>query len=270
MIDQTLLQALSQAYTQKAWTQVQPLLSQAILQLAQSALCMDSALESQAQAIYQIGAFSAVASKDQAAFDRFMNLLFPAYFDPSKKTALEGEAHVLLGLYLLSLLVRNQIAEFHVTLEQINAAPGIDASNAYIQFPVQLQQCLVEGTYHRVVLARQQVPSPDYAWFIDALMDTIRYSKLHISDYTFRNELANCLEKSFKTIELSSAARLLLLTPEQAPQLAKFAEQRGWHVQNGSTIIFPSTKAQTTDLPTCTRSLIIQSMSYARELEEII
>jgi 26S proteasome regulatory subunit N12 len=108
-----------------------------------------------------------------------MNLLFPVFFDPSRKNVLESDAHVLLGLYLLSLLVRNQLAEFHVTLEQINVAPGIDGSNAYIQFPVQLQQCLVEGTYHRVVLARQQVPSPDYAWFIDALMDTIRYEAFY-------------------------------------------------------------------------------------------
>jgi hypothetical protein len=63
---------------------------------------------------------------------------------------------------------------------------------------------------------------------------------------------------------------LLLLTPEQAPQLAKFAEQRGWTLQDGTTIIFPNAKTQVTDLPTFTRSLIIQSMSYARELEEII
>lgn len=174
MIDQTLMNNLTQAYTQKVWAQVQPLLSQALLQLAQSALSMDSTIEAQAQIIYQIGAFTAVASKDQAAFDRFMSLLFPVFFEPSRKAVLESEAHVLLGLYLLSLLVRNQLAEFHVTLERINAAPGIDGSNSYIQFPVQLQQCLVEGTYHRVVLARQQVPSPDYAWFIDALMDTIR------------------------------------------------------------------------------------------------
>jgi hypothetical protein len=39
------------------------------------------------------------------------------------------------------------------------------------------------------------------------------------------NELAGCLEKSFKSIDMASAARLLLLTPEQASSLAKFAEQ---------------------------------------------
>lgn len=41
----------------------------------------------------------------------------------------------------------------------------------------------------------------------------------------FRNELASCLEKSFETIDLVSAAKLLLLAPEQIPQLVSFANQ---------------------------------------------
>lgn len=204
---------LQSNYTSKNWAECQKLLTQAMIQLATAQL--DRQVQSQAQVVYEIGAFTSVAVKDQAAFERYIALLFPLYFDQTKalESAKNANAYVLLGLYLLSLLVRNQIAEFHVLLERINSAPGIDINNVYIQFPIQLQQCLVEGTYHRVVLARQQVPSPDYAWFIDALVDTIR------------NDLASCIEKSFHSIDMTSAARLLLLTPEQVPQLTKFAEQ---------------------------------------------
>lgn len=199
---------LEQAFAQKNWPQVQSLLSQALVNVRFNEIAS-------AQSVYEMGAFAAVALKDQSAFDRYMSLLFPMYFDERKTNVKDAgtSVNVLLGLYLLSLLVRNHVADFHVTLERINIATALDINNVYIQFAVQLQQCLIEGTYHRVVLARQQVPSPEYAWFIDGLMDTIR------------NELAACIEKSFQTIDMASAAKLLLLTPEQIPQLSRFAEQ---------------------------------------------
>lgn len=77
------------------------------------------------------------------------------------------------------------------------------------------------------------------------------------------------MEKSFTTIDMPSAARLLLLSQEQVPQLVQFAQQRGWNVQD-STIVFADPSATAGDLATLTRGLIIQSMGYARELEQII
>ncbi len=161
-----MLATLQQAYGNKDYQLVQQLLSKALIE----------AIPAEAQQVYEIGALTSVAIKDQSAFDRYMALLFPFYFDQTRVVAdFESPCYVLLGLYLLSLLVRNQTAEFHVILERINTSTTTNFSNVYIQFPIQLQQCLVEGTFHRVLLARQQVPSPDYAWFIDALLDTIRY-----------------------------------------------------------------------------------------------
>lgn len=170
------LKNLQQAYCQRNWSEVQGHLSQAMLKLSTLEASLDPTIQSQAQQVYEIGAFTALAAKDQSSFDRYISLLSPVYFDKQKTVdqAADCNCNILLGLYLLSLLVRNHIAEFHVALERINSAPGLDISNVYIQFPIQLQQCLVEGTYHRVVLARQQVPSPDYAWFIDSLVETIR------------------------------------------------------------------------------------------------
>lgn len=172
------LKNLQQSYAQKNWPEVQGHLSQAMLKLSTLEASLDPSAQVQAQQVYEIGAFTALAAKDQASFDRYISLLSPLYFDKQKvvEQVADANCNVLLGLYLLSLLVRNHVAEFHVALERINSAPGLDMSNVYIQFPVQLQQCLVEGTYHRVILARQQVPSPDYAWFIDSLVETIRYS----------------------------------------------------------------------------------------------
>ena len=162
--NQVLLEHIKAAFTKQNWAEVQTLLPQAMISL------------DGCQAIYEIGAFTSVAIKDQASLHRYMSLLAPIYFDPEGKQTSDTNPCVLLGLYLLSLLVKNNIAEFHVILEQIKIAPALDASSPFIQFPIQLQQCLVEGTYHRVVLAKEQAPSPDYAWFVGLLVDTIRYN----------------------------------------------------------------------------------------------
>lgn len=169
-----LIASLEKAYAAKNWSEVSALLSKALIQIS----TMDPSTEDhRVQLVYEIGALAGVACKDQPSFDRYMSLLFPIYFSRSfPSSSPDANPNVLLGLFLLSLLVRNCIAEFYVTLERINSAPGVDLGNVYIQFPVQLQQCLNEGTYHRVVLARQQVPSPDYAWFIDSLVHTIRFA----------------------------------------------------------------------------------------------
>lgn len=166
--------------------QIDSLLRTAMLQLTTSGIgagCQSTANPEYTQQVLEMGAMWSIHSKDKASFERYTSLLFPIYF--SGKAVSEGlpanaPMYAILGLHLLHLLVSNRVADFYVALERIAAAPAVDASNVFIQFPVQLQQCLVEGTFHRVVLARQQVPSPEYAWFIDGLMDTIRCSTLPV------------------------------------------------------------------------------------------
>ena len=40
---------------------------------------------------------------------------------------------------------------------------------------VQLEQWLMEGAYNKVLAARQQLPAPSYAAFMDLLATTVRY-----------------------------------------------------------------------------------------------
>lgn len=78
----------------------------------------------------------------------------------------------LLGLNLLRLLAQNNIAEFHTELESLELD---QLSNIYIKHPIQVEQCLMEGSYNKVWNSRSNVPAEDYAFFIDILMGTIRY-----------------------------------------------------------------------------------------------
>jgi hypothetical protein len=83
--------------------------------------------------------------------------------------------YCLLGLDLLRLLSQNRISEFHTALERIEPS---QLSNVYIKHPIQLEQWLMEGSYNKVWNSRVDVPAPEYGFFIDILMSTIRYASV--------------------------------------------------------------------------------------------
>ncbi len=78
----------------------------------------------------------------------------------------------LIGLNLLCLLSQNRISDFHTALETID--PEQLHNNPAIQHSIKLEQSLMEGSYNRVWSSRSDVPSKEYLFFIDILMDTIR------------------------------------------------------------------------------------------------
>jgi len=55
----------------------------------------------------------------------------------------------LLGLNLLFLLAQNRVAEFHTELELLPY--DIIQTNAFVMFPVALEQYLMEGRYNKVI-----------------------------------------------------------------------------------------------------------------------
>ena len=86
----------------------------------------------------------------------------------------------LLGLNLMSLLSQNRVAEFHTELERLSVK---DMEEIYIKTPIKLEQFIMEGSYNKVLLLRENVPADSYRFFFDILLVTVR------------NEIASCLEK---------------------------------------------------------------------------
>lgn len=78
----------------------------------------------------------------------------------------------LLGLNLIRLLAQNRISEFHTELELIDPD---QLNNPFIIHPIQVEQSLMEGSYNKVWHNRVNVPAPEYAFFVDILMGTIRW-----------------------------------------------------------------------------------------------
>jgi hypothetical protein len=81
--------------------------------------------------------------------------------------------HMILGLNLMRLLAQNRIAEFHTELELIDAR--LIHEDVFIRHAVALEQSLMEGSYNKVVANRGTVPAPEFLFFVDILIDTIRY-----------------------------------------------------------------------------------------------
>lgn len=135
----------------------------------------------------------------------------------------------LLGLNLLCLLAQNRVAEFHTELEllppkeiqviaillwelnlekqnTIETSPiqlmcfffslsfshlNIQA-NIHISHPVAMEQFLMEGSYNKIFLSKDDVPAASYTFFMDILLDTVR------------GEICSCAEKTYEQISVSS------------------------------------------------------------------
>jgi len=78
---------------------------------------------------------------------------------------------MLVGLNLMRLLSQNRIAEFHTELELL---PPALLENPFIRHPISIEQWLMEGSYNKVFKGRAQTPAPEYALFMDTLIDTMR------------------------------------------------------------------------------------------------
>ncbi|KAG9711457.1 hypothetical protein KCU75_g25068, partial [Aureobasidium melanogenum] len=141
-----------------------------------------------------------------------------------------GNQSKITGLYLLLLLSQGDYAGFHTVIEGLEMAFGgrkrLD-DDAFIQYPMRLEQALMEGSYDRVwgETKGERVPSPEFAVFSEVLVNTIR------------SEIASCSERAYPSLPISNAKNLLFLDSEGA--VIQFAHSRGWVAKEGR-IYFPA------------------------------
>lgn len=162
-----------------------------------------------AREILEHGALLSIKMMDIPAFERYVAQLKIYYTDCASILPESQKQHPILGLNLLRLLAQNRIAEFHTELELIPNATQL--SNVYIKFPAQLEQHIMEGSYNKVLSAKQEgVYSHEGMYFMDMLVDTVR------------EEIAECSEKAYGSIAASDLQSLLMLST--ADELVEYAE----------------------------------------------
>jgi len=109
-------------------------------------------------------------------------------------------------LYLLSF---NKTTEFHTEIELI---PHSEINNVYIQVPMKMEAYFVEGSYHKILNSKQNVPLEAYMFFIDKFVDAIRY------------EIARSSERAYESLAIKDMSKIFMI--ENQDELKLFIEQQ--------------------------------------------
>jgi len=199
----------------------------------------------------EIATLLSIKLQDIPAFERYVAQL-KTYYNDFKYLELpqSQRQYTILGLHLLCLLAQNRISEFHTELELLPIALH---QNIHIKQPIQLEQYIMEGSYHKVWKARDDVPADTYNFFMNMLMHTVR------------DEIAECSEKAYNSLPVQDAKKLLLLSDDS--EFTNFVKEKSWKVENGS-VVFKKPVVDNTTIPA--PSLIHQAVLYAKELERIV
>eukprot|EP00283_Hemiselmis_rufescens_P009506 CAMPEP_0173432970 /NCGR_PEP_ID=MMETSP1357-20121228/10588_1 /TAXON_ID=77926 /ORGANISM="Hemiselmis rufescens, Strain PCC563" /LENGTH=265 /DNA_ID=CAMNT_0014397639 /DNA_START=32 /DNA_END=829 /DNA_ORIENTATION=+ len=202
---------------------------------------------------YELACLSVSLPQDDVpSFDRHMSQLKTLYADYAGVLPRSERQFELQGLGLLSLLAQSKIAEFHTEIELI---PVDQWENPFIRFPIKLEQYLMEGSYQKVLSSVGEVPAASYKCFVDKLSGTVRDS------------IAESLEAAFKTLPL--AVGLKMLRFKDATELSDYTamREREW-VVDSSHIVFKEEDKEDLEVPS--QRVIVETLSYAKELERIV
>ena len=136
-----------------------------------------------AREILELAALMSIRRHDHDGFTRYYSQLQPFYdLTPAQLSSERSHRSKVTGLYLLLLLSQGDYAGFHTVLESLelavaptkdgqqmnNGTHGIEI-DAFIQYPIKLEQWLMEGSYDRVWSGTksEKVPSEEYGIFSD-------------------------------------------------------------------------------------------------------
>ena len=124
-----------------------------------------------AASVLELGALNSIKLKDTDAFTRYYQQLQPFYSlsDNSQASGRQSNQSKVTGLYLLLLLSVGDYAGVHTVLEGLEQSSGKEhlEKDEFIQYPVRLEQALMEGSYDKVwgETKGERVPSEEYAVF---------------------------------------------------------------------------------------------------------
>lgn len=195
-----------------------------------------------------------VVSEDMASFERSVIQLKIYYGSLAAELAPSELHYPILGTRLLQLLVENRMAEFHNELELI---PEQAREDPNIAFGIKLEQYLMEGSYNKVLEAREHVPNPFFKFFLSHLLQTVR------------ENIADCAEIAYQCLELSDAQKMLIFD-SQAELGAYIQERKTEWIVRDNHIWFkaPEKSLGASDIPSL--KLVGETLSYATELDRIV
>jgi hypothetical protein len=175
----TVLQQLHQTLKSHNYQQSTSLLSKAKIALLNINALIPQEKSSRkhlqlARETLELGAIISIRLKDTVSFTRYFQQLQPFYsLPPSTLPKDGGNSSKVTGLYLLLLLSEGDYAGFHTLLETLEVAAAQDGhkleDDQFIQYPIRLEQALMEGSYDRVwgETKKERVPSEEFGLFTE-------------------------------------------------------------------------------------------------------
>lgn len=250
---ETAVRQLRGFYTGKNWRKCLEVVPSVKLRLIQeeSKATASQQFVSLHREVLEMAVLASVHLHDDETFVRNFAQLRALYFDSRSIVPPSQNEALMTGLNLLHLLADNRIAEFHTEMELIPEQVQRDSCVAYV---VQLEQWLMEGTYRNVLAARESMPSECFQPFLDKLTSTVR------------EEIASCSERAYSSLKMDAAQSLLLIAT--AEEARTFAAERQWEVKNQEVKFLPQDNTESGNV--CAMDVIMNSMTYARELERIV
>jgi len=223
----------------------------------ETAQALPETVSDQYRQALEMGVLLYVGKEDKEGFLRQMNELKGYYFDTDLASHKNSEyKYTLLGLYLVYLLMENQLSDFHSELERFTAQER--SKNPCLLFAIEIEQSLMVGSYDRVLSSSNSIPHPCYKYFVSNLVETVR------------SLVADCNEVAYQCLPIDVALKYLLLESRQ--KLDQYIQENRptWSIQNGY-IFFSKTEDKTLkaiDIPA--EKVMGDTLSYATELERIV
>ena len=196
--------------------------------------------------VLEHAALVSVKAADTVAFERNVAQLQGYY--AASDSPLKYE---ILGLNLVRLLASNKIAEFHTELELI--PPAHRASDRFIQYPVAMEQYMMEGSFHKVIVSADKAPSASFNLFVKMLGETVRV------------QIAECISSAYGTLNPKEAAELLMISDPKV--LVEYESQFDWQKGTNGNYVFSD---KSVDMRVPKRQVMAQTLALAEELERII
>lgn len=137
----------------------------------------------------ELGAIISIRLKDPVSFTRYFQQLQPFYALPQETLPKDGsQMSKVTGLYLLLLLSDGDYAGFHTLLETLEmqarqaGGKGLE-EDVFIQYPIRLEQALMEGSYDRVwgETKSERVPSEEFGMFSEVCLPAVSPSSSRLA-----------------------------------------------------------------------------------------
>ncbi|CCI40679.1 unnamed protein product [Albugo candida] len=209
-----------------------------------------------AQHVLESATILSILNEDLVDFERnFVQLkVYYGAAQPESSSSRLNLFYPLMGARLLHFLVENRMADFHNELELLDES---DRNEGNIAFGIKIEQYLMEGSYNKVLDARNHIPNQLFSFFLSQLLQTVR------------ENIADCSQMAYQCLEIADAQKMLIFN--NTTELSAYVrEQRPEWTVKGTMIWFkaPEKKLGGSDIPSL--KLVGEMLAYATELDRIV